>query len=485
MRNFSIMFTLCTALTLSAQLLPPTPRAGEELLNWDCSTSTALPTGWSVRSGQWTLQEGMLHGDGTREACLLAPVEAQNVAIEVRMATLWAREPTRWAAPIGRYRGEKDAFASFTSFTNRFGRQAGNGLEIACHGRWEGSDFPWNVIAVRSFQDKQPAEASRLLRLELVGELARAFIDGQMVLESILPEQMLISGRPGFFLSGTKVALSSVRIEALPALTEQEQDVIRDARLGYPLIIAHRGDSAEYPENTLAAIVSAAELGADAVEVDVRCSKDGVPYLFHDDTLDRVSDGKGKASELTIAELTRLTVTQARTKRSAPICTLEEAIIALKGQRSFLHIDLKEARAVPAMAELLLRHEFSERTIIGCPGNIQLIKRIREALPRSQVVIISGSRSFTDAQLIDLRHAGASGISIRHSNPQMLSIRQARLHGLVIYNWTINNPDTARQVWRQGVDGIVTDRPQLIYDALRRQEAAAKLAPSKQTETKP
>jgi glycerophosphoryl diester phosphodiesterase len=471
-----LLIASLAVLTVGAQILAPTQRPGTEQIAWNCADSTALPDGWTVRSGKWTLQDGMLYGEGSGEACLLAPAEGRDLAVEARVAILSARNPSRWVGVIGRYQ-EKSGF--FTTFTNRFARNTSNGLEIACRGKWESSDNVWNVLITRSFRDQQAAEAPRLLRLELVGPLARCFIDGRLVLESLVPEQAQVSGRPGLFLSGVKVALSSIRIESLPPLTEEEQNLIREALTGYPLVIAHRGDSAEYPENTLDAIISAAEQGADAVEVDLRCSKDGVPYLFHDDTLDRVTDGKGRASDLTIDELKKLTVTHTRTGKQAGICTLEEAVLALKERSPFLHIDLKESRAVPAMAEILKRHNFSERSIVGCGGSTKLISSIREALPRSQIVVICGSRSFTDQQLTDLRSAGANGISIQHSHPQKLSSRQARLHGFVVYNWTINNPATAKRAWQQGVDGIVTDKPRLIYDELRRDQTATATNPPK------
>jgi glycerophosphoryl diester phosphodiesterase len=59
----------------------------------------------------------------------------------------------------------------------------------------------------------------------------------------------------------------------------------------------------------------------------------------------------------------------------------------------------------------------------------------------------------------------------------MLSSRQARLHGFVVYNWTVNTPASARRAWQQGVDGIVTDKPRLIYDALRQAPTATATNP--------
>ncbi|HET8644390.1 MAG TPA: glycerophosphodiester phosphodiesterase family protein, partial [Vicinamibacteria bacterium] len=73
-----------------------------------------------------------------------------------------------------------------------------------------------------------------------------------------------------------------------------------------PLIIAHRGDSAHRPENTLASFASALEVGADLVELDVQLTRDGHPVVIHDPTVDRTTDGQGKVVDFTLPELRRL-----------------------------------------------------------------------------------------------------------------------------------------------------------------------------------
>ena len=73
-----------------------------------------------------------------------------------------------------------------------------------------------------------------------------------------------------------------------------------------PLVIAHRGDSARRPENTLASFASALEIGAEVVEFDVQLTKDGEVVVIHDPTVDRTTDGTGRVVELTLAELRRL-----------------------------------------------------------------------------------------------------------------------------------------------------------------------------------
>ncbi len=70
-------------------------------------------------------------------------------------------------------------------------------------------------------------------------------------------------------------------------------------------VIAHRGASGQYPENTLLAFTKALEMGADAIELDVRLTTDGVPIVLHDPTLDRTTDGKGAVAGLTLAEVRR------------------------------------------------------------------------------------------------------------------------------------------------------------------------------------
>jgi glycerophosphoryl diester phosphodiesterase len=78
------------------------------------------------------------------------------------------------------------------------------------------------------------------------------------------------------------------------------------ARRGLPLIIGHRGASADAPENTMAAFTLAIEQGADGIEFDVQLCADGVPVIVHDDTVDRICDASGRVDEMTVAELQRL-----------------------------------------------------------------------------------------------------------------------------------------------------------------------------------
>ncbi|MGG4266449.1 glycerophosphodiester phosphodiesterase family protein [Peribacillus simplex] len=109
------------------------------------------------------------------------------------------------------------------------------------------------------------------------------------------------------------------------------------------MILAHRGQWREYPENSLAAINEAIEDGAEVVEIDVQLTADGVPVLMHDTTVNRTTNGKGKVSDLTLAQIKNLRLkeglggnTAALTKHKIP--TLEEVMLAVK-DRAIVNLD--------------------------------------------------------------------------------------------------------------------------------------------------
>ena len=113
--------------------------------------------------------------------------------------------------------------------------------------------------------------------------------------------------------------------------------------------IAHRGDPKNYPENTLSAFESALQFGYSFVELDVQLSKDGVPVVIHDYTVDRVTDHKGKVKDYTLAELKQMKIGKDET-----IPTLEEAMLLMRGKTEVM-LELKQAGTLyPGMEEKVL-----------------------------------------------------------------------------------------------------------------------------------
>lgn len=135
---------------------------------------------------------------------------------------------------------------------------------------------------------------------------------------------------------------------------QKRHEIIAKRRGGIPLLV-HRGASKEAPENTLEAYAAAMDLGADGVEIDVRRSRDGVLYLFHDETLDRETNGSGKVRDVTYYELLKLTPKRiyGRANKNTRPPTLTALLVLARRRAMLLHLDIKEAGIQNEIANML------------------------------------------------------------------------------------------------------------------------------------
>ena len=154
-----------------------------------------------------------------------------------------------------------------------------------------------------------------------------------------------------------------------------------------PLLIAHRGDKAGAPENTLAAVRSALAAGVDLIEVDVRVTADGQAVLLHDRDLSKTTDGHGLVEDLTYDEVRRLDAGSWFGDRfvGEPVPLLSDALDLTAG-RVRLNVDVKTAAAIPAVSELLLATgRGAEVVISGCPAS--WVRRFRATSPGATVLL--------------------------------------------------------------------------------------------------
>jgi glycerophosphoryl diester phosphodiesterase len=222
-------------------------------------------------------------------------------------------------------------------------------------------------------------------------------------------------------------------------------------------VIAHRGASAEAPENTLAAFELAVRQGADALELDIRLSRDGVPIVLHDPTLDRTTRLKGSAAAFTAAEL-----------RRAKVPTLAEVLTAFP--RAPMLLDLKEAAAQFAVRELLLSHNAVERCVVAGDDGAVLAGFRGTAFAtgacRTDIATFYG-RAAVRALPPSVSYRLLS-VPVRHRGlpvPTRWFVRAARSLGCPVHVWTVDSPDLARRLWGRGVAGIVTNAPTVIRTA--------------------
>jgi glycerophosphoryl diester phosphodiesterase len=253
------------------------------------------------------------------------------------------------------------------------------------------------------------------------------------------------------------------------------------------LVIGHRGNRAHAPENTLVSLLEAVALGVDAVEFDLRVSVDGVLVVIHDATLDRTTNASGPVAARTAAELGRLDAgarftsdggrTFAWRGRGATISTFDEIIESLPRDLPCI-IELKTRAATELVRVAIRRHGIGHRVIVAAfdpsatrpligegfalgASTPDVMRLLPPALLRSHV----GPQPFKALCIPPRWH----GIPV----PIAALVRALRRSGTVTHVWTINDPARARDLWRLGVQGIISDDPGLILAARQADQVQA------------
>lgn len=241
----------------------------------------------------------------------------------------------------------------------------------------------------------------------------------------------------------------------------------------HPRAYAHRGwhvgDLAGM-ENSGSAFRRAAAEGYRYVETDVHATSDGVVLMHHDATLDRTTDGRGA-----IAALPWSVVRAARVGGREPICRLDELLEELPGV--LLNIDVKADSAVEPVVATLRRCAAFDRVCLASFSEARLARLRRLAGPR--LLTSMGPRSvaalWAAAQLglpplARLARGRMAQVPVRQGPLALVSpavLRMARRVGFEVHVWTVNDATRMAALLELGVDGLVTDRPDLLRDVLR------------------
>ena len=244
-------------------------------------------------------------------------------------------------------------------------------------------------------------------------------------------------------------------------------------------VIGHRGNRAHAPENTLESFQQAVALGADALEFDLRVSRDGQLVVFHDPTLERTTDGRGPVDQHSVAELKRLDAGSRFTRdggrsfpwrgRGVTVSTFDEIVEALPRSLPLI-IELKTPAATEALRQAVRRHDMAARIIVAGfdPRSTRPLRGAGFALGASTPDVVA----LLPQALLHLRatprHVQALCIPQRWRGlpvPIAALARTLRGSGAVIHVWTVNQPAEALQLWRDGVQGILSDDPALLLKA--------------------
>ncbi|MEX2221209.1 MAG: glycerophosphodiester phosphodiesterase family protein [Candidatus Rokuibacteriota bacterium] len=246
-----------------------------------------------------------------------------------------------------------------------------------------------------------------------------------------------------------------------------------------PLFAAHRGGALLWPENSLLAFRNALALGADFLELDVHLTRDGELVVIHDPTLDRTTTGTGPVRERALAELGGLRLKdRAGTVVEEGIPTLDQVVtLAAAGKRQIL-LEIKtdeQRRRYPGIEEkvfaVLDRQRFVPFTVVMAFEG-ETWRRVRQLRPEARVAALYSPRmlaaSAVDAELQALMRAGVAVIGLHQALVDAEVAKRARLAGLTLGVWTVNERDAIARFIEQGVGVVITDRPDLAKELLGR-----------------
>ena len=253
-----------------------------------------------------------------------------------------------------------------------------------------------------------------------------------------------------------------------------------------PLVIAHQGGDGIWPGNTIFAFQNAVDMGVDVIETDIRQTKDGVLVVSHDEYVDNKSNGIGRVVDLTLAELKTLDAaynwppkqdsTFPYRGQGITYPSLEEVFITFPDMR--FNIDMKQSDPpiYTALCELVRKYNMQDK-VIAASFSHETIAAFRELCPE---VTTSGDETETrNFVFMNFAYLGrlyspnfkvfqvptkSSGITIM--TPHF--VRAAHERNLRVDVWTIDDPEEMKRLIAMGVDGIITDRPDLLMELVGR-----------------
>lgn len=223
------------------------------------------------------------------------------------------------------------------------------------------------------------------------------------------------------------------------------------------IIMGHRGAAALEPENTLLSIGRAMEIGVDAVEIDVRLSKDKEIVVIHDSTVDRTTDGAGPVCSFSFDELEKLDA-----GKGQRIPTLQE-VVDFIGKKVKLVIELKEEETVESVFELIERNNIQDNVYVISFWH-RLVKTIKEMDSRVKTgVLFVGCPVNTCIAT----QASADALVMNYSFIDTKFVQTAHSENLKVFIWNIDERNLLKPYADMGVDGIGTNDPRVLCEYFR------------------
>ncbi|MGD1821846.1 MAG: glycerophosphodiester phosphodiesterase [Pleomorphochaeta sp.] len=254
-----------------------------------------------------------------------------------------------------------------------------------------------------------------------------------------------------------------------------------------PRVVAHRGDSKHFPENTIEAFLSAVEMNIDVIETDVHLSKDNVVVIWHDETLDRNTDGTGRIEDHSLEELLEFDAGYTFTKdggktypfraKGVKLCTLEEALVKCPNQRFNIDLKTNNLKIVDEFIKLVKRLK-AEHRVCCASFHLSNLQAVREKSPD----ILT---SVTTKEVVPMLFKQKLGILPKKlANRKIIFqvpvsqgiikvitrrfIKMMHDRGAIIMVWTINDEKEMERLFKMGVDSIMSDDPTTVIKVAKK-----------------
>jgi len=223
---------------------------------------------------------------------------------------------------------------------------------------------------------------------------------------------------------------------------------------------AHRGASALAPENTLAAFLAAEAAGAGGLEFDVQLSRDGIPVVLHDATVDRTSDGRGPIAGFSLAELRQLDAGcwfgTAFAGENIP--TLQEVLL-WGSKRLRFNIEIKDSAAGQAVLDLSRRYR--QASIVVSSFDHELLRKLRRSAPQLPLAFLWEQQNWA-AAVERAAACAAESFNPRYDCLSAELVAACHRRGLAVYAWTVDAVATLERCWQLGVDGVFCNDPRRV-----------------------
>jgi glycerophosphoryl diester phosphodiesterase len=244
--------------------------------------------------------------------------------------------------------------------------------------------------------------------------------------------------------------------------------IVSDWSRDAPLIIAHRGASAYAPENTMAAFRLAGEMGADAIELDAKLTRDGQIVVHHDGTLDRTTTGSGRLSKHTLAQIRQLDAgSKFDVRFSGERVPALEEVLAEFGRELLINVELKDHDIprddLPLAAAALVQSMGLQARVLFSSFNPLALRRARRQAPDIPTALLERA---SDGRAKRALFRRLSPPWAHHPEDRMVDpglIDDEHRRGRRVNVWTVNQAARIARLLAWGIDGVITATPDVAY----------------------